>query len=509
MIFTVYFGVVSGGKGEVMTEKGTVVADRYEVIRPIGEGGTSRVYLVRDRHIGRTLAMKVMEGSTTGALKFARSEIESLRCVRYPAFPAIHDAFALGSCIYIVSEYVQGTPLWKIIRGKGMPRDRALALTGHICDALSYLHGMKPPILYLDLKPDNIIMDEEGMPHLIDFGIAGRLAGARIPVGTIGYSPPEQYRTDAAMDVTSDIFALGMTYYAVRSGVPPDRDISATLDHIKHSRTFNKTEQSFLTGCCAFRKEERFQDTLEVSRQIRHIRTFPDKLRKRIAFAVITAGSAVMLGMAAKDAIDKTGRNKAAAELVSRVTGCMEDGEYTPEAIGIIKAYIAGGMLPPDTEQEFIFEAAVGSMMVMHDYNNAAYYFAKLDPKKYPQAEDYMELCRIHGSFDYDAGRALQVTGRLFADVAVSPPSKTKYENMIFIAQCYELYEPDAHEGTVKALSVLDMAAKEIEECGDDSLSDIRARIDGMSAVKRKKLRIRRSENKMIGETDEDDKTDK
>ncbi|MCR5673899.1 MAG: serine/threonine protein kinase [Lachnospiraceae bacterium] len=486
-----------------MTKTGTTVAGRYEVIRPIGEGGTSRVYLVADKHIGRTLAMKVMDAQVYGALTFARSEIESLRCVSYPAFPAIHDAFVIDGRIHIVSEYVKGTLLWNICRGSGMKRDRALLLLQHISDALSYLHHLDRPILYLDLKPDNIIIDESGLPHLIDFGIAGWLAAKHIPVGTIGYSPPEQYRPDGDMDVTSDIFALGMTYYAIRAGVPPDKDTDAVLKSIGSSRIFNSSEKSFLKKCCAFDKTERYQDTREVSKRIRHIRSFPDRLRKKTVFVIIAAGLSVMACKVAKDLDQNAIQSKTAAELARAVTPHMEDGEYTPEGIRIIKTYISSGNLPSETEQEFIFEVAVNSMLVSHDYKCAQVYFSKLDRNKYPQMTDYLELCRMHTGFKYESDKALEITGRLFTQIVSEAPSKRKYENLIFIADCYELYGDKSTDGILKAISVLKIAKDEIAKLDDGSYGQLAKRIDEIKAVKERRLQIKRSEDKMIGETDE------
>ncbi len=95
-----------------MLETGTVISHRYEVKSSIGSGGTSSVYLVTDRHIGRMLAMKVMDRKAYGSLRFARSEIESLRRVRFSLFPAIHDAFTDDANIYIVRDYVRGRSLW-------------------------------------------------------------------------------------------------------------------------------------------------------------------------------------------------------------------------------------------------------------------------------------------------------------------------------------------------------------------------------------------------------------
>ena len=493
-------------------EKGTVINRRYEVLHPIGEGGTSHVYLVADRHIGRTLAMKVMDRKSHGCLRFARSEIETLRRVRYPLFPAIHDAFCDEGNIYIVSEYVKGSTLTGICRGNGLPKDRALYILQEICSALCYLHGMNKPMLYLDLKPDNIIMDEEGLPHLIDFGIACALAERHIPVGTVGYSPPEQYEPDGEMDARTDIFALGMTYYTIRCGIPPDPDPNEALRNIGQSRILGSSEKSFLARCCAYDKEDRYTGTHEVLKQIKHIRSIPNKLRKRIEITAIAAGILISGTYAAGRAIGKLRQDKAAAQLVNEATVCMEDGQYTPEGIGIIKACINSKTLSEECEQEFIFEVAVNSMLIAKDYKSAALYFSKLDRDEYPEASDYLELCKLQTSFDFDADRALEVTGRLFSDIAKRSPSKMKYENMIFIAGCFESYDPDPADGALKALSVLKIATAELDELEKDpsgqmsaELESTRARIDELIAVKERRMMIR---EKMIGETNENNKKD-
>ena len=227
-----------------MFEKGTVVNGRYEVQSLIGRGGTSEVYLVSDRHIGRQLAMKVMSRDKIGAARFAKSEIESLRCVHYPLFPDIHDAFCDNRNIFIVSDLVKGVSLLSMCKGDGLCRSQCLSLALRICEALSYLHSLKRPMLYLDLKPDNIIISDDGLPHLIDFGIAEWLAERHIPVGTIGYSPPEQHVAGAVMDVRAYIYAFGMTYYCMRHGVPPDPDPYAALDSIRPSKVLSLSERS-------------------------------------------------------------------------------------------------------------------------------------------------------------------------------------------------------------------------------------------------------------------------
>ena len=470
----------------------------------IGSGGTSTVWLVTDRHIGKMLAMKVMSRRSVGALGFARSEIESMRRVRYPLVPRIMDAFCDDDNICILSEYIKGSSLASIGRKKGMKKEEALDIARRICEALIYLHEMKDPILYLDLKPENIIIDESGMPHLIDFGIAGLLARRHIAVGTAGYSPPEQYLTDQVMDARADIFAFGMTYWAVRSGIPPDPDPAQAFYDIRHSRILSSSERSFLKKCCALSKEDRFTCAREVLDQIRHIRSIPDRLKRTVVTVSVSAGLCISCLCAARQIETGISENEAASYLVKNATRYMKDGEYTPEGIGIIKACIKSGSLSEDCEQEFILEVAMNSMLVSRDYQTAASYFERLDRDRFPEVAEYLRLCRIQSRFDFDPKEAAYVTGRLFSDMISRAPSIMKYENLIFIANCFENYAPDPADGAAKALSVLDMTKQELDELinGGSSvdrneLVAMRERVISLMEVKRRRLMINR---KMIGE---------
>lgn len=480
-----------------MPEAGAVINSRYEILRKIGEGGTSSVYLAADRHVGRWIAMKVLNRKSIGAYAFARTEIESLRRVKHPLLPSIHDAFADGQSIYIISDYVAGTSLWSMCRGRGMPRDKSLRIASSIMEALRYLHDMKRPMLYLDLKPENIIIDDKGLPHLIDFGIAGWLADHHIPVGTIGYSPPEQYSRSTTVDTRADIYAFGMTYYAIRHGIPPDSDPQIALYNIRHSTILGSSEKSFLTGCCAISREDRFGTADEVLRQINHIRSIPKRVRKIIFYSAIFTGISISCIYMFGRMIQKERKNEAATRLVAEASGYMEEGSYTAEGLGVIKACVNSGTLSRECEQEFIFEVALGSMLVTHDYRTAATYFSKLDRDKYPEVSEYIELCNLESRFDYDPETAQQLTGRLFADIVKRAPSRMKYENLIFIAGCYEKYDNDAQEGTEKALSVLRIAQRELE--GLEEYPDMRERIGQLISVKEEKIKVKRK----IGEQHE------
>ena len=176
----------------------------------------------------------------------------------------------------------------------------------------------------------------------------------------------------------------------------------------------------------------------------------------------------------------------------------MSDGEYTPEGIGIIKAYINSGNLSYDCEQEFMFEVAVNSMLVSKDYKTAASYFARLDKDRFPESADYLKLCSLQSGFEYDPEVAVNVTGKLFADIVKRSPSKMKYENLIFIALCYENYDRDRSDGLKKAISVLKIARDELayitekEQGGYDKedAKKMKNQVEDLIIVKERRLKM-------------------
>ena len=146
-------------------------------------------------------------------------------------------------------------------------------------------------------------------------------------------------------------------------------------------------------------------------------------------------------------------------------------------------------------------------MLVAGDYKTAAAYFARLDPREYPESEDYLRLCELQTGFEYDPEEAVKVTGRLFAEMVKRAPSKMKYENMIFIAGCFENYDPDPYQGELKALSVLRMEKQELDELkaqgvpsGFGDISAMQSRLEELIEVKKRRMDMRKN---MIGDKDE------
>lgn len=212
-----------------MAEIGEVLEGKYEILKEIGHGGMSVVYLAMDKHLNKQWAVKEIKKKGCGkndeiVVNSLLAEANLMKRLDHPALPRIVDIIDKGFTIYVVMDYIEGESLDKVLAQYGaQPEDVVIGWAKQLCDALSYLHSQKPPIIYRDMKPANVMLKPEGNIKIIDFGIAREFKEQNLAdttvLGTKGYAPPEQYggRTDAR----SDIFALGMTMHHLLTGIDP------------------------------------------------------------------------------------------------------------------------------------------------------------------------------------------------------------------------------------------------------------------------------------------------
>lgn len=213
-----------------MTQIGTVIDGKYEVLKEIGRGGMSVVYLAMDKRLNKQWAVKEIKKKGNGkndevVVNSLLAEANLIKRLDHPALPRIVDIIDNGITIYIVMDYIEGESLDKILLEYGAQKEETvIEWAKQICDALSYLHSQKPPIIYRDMKPANVMLKPEGNIKIIDFGIAREykeqnLADTTV-LGTNGYAPPEQYGSRQT-DARSDIYALGMTMHHLLTGIDP------------------------------------------------------------------------------------------------------------------------------------------------------------------------------------------------------------------------------------------------------------------------------------------------
>jgi serine/threonine protein kinase len=268
---------------------GTILQNRYRILRQLGAGGMGAVYLADDAHLrGRRVVIKENQGGDARQFEF---EASTLATLSHPNLPRVSDHFVESSTSaqtatgaqYLVMDFVEGQNLHAIIHTRGAIAEmQALAWLDQIFDAVSYLHANR--IIHRDIKPQNIIITPQGKAVLVDFGIAkifqtGQFTHTGARAATSGFSAPEQYR--GGTDPRSDVYSLGATLYALLVGnAPPDAMALATGTAVLRApRALNpaisvSVEQTILRAL-QLQPAQRFQSVDEMRRALRTLAIAP------------------------------------------------------------------------------------------------------------------------------------------------------------------------------------------------------------------------------------------
>ena len=223
-----------------MIMKGQKINDRYQIIKTIGEGGMANVYLAYDVILDRNVAVKILRGDLASDEKFVRRfqrEALSASSLSHPNIVEVYDVGEDNGLYYIVMEYIEGRHLKQLLKKRGkLTISEAVDIMMQLTDGLSVAHDHY--IIHRDIKPQNIMILENGMVKITDFGIAMAINSTQLTqtnsvMGSVHYLPPEQANGKGST-IQSDIYSLGILFYELLTGNLPYRGDNAVEIALKH-----------------------------------------------------------------------------------------------------------------------------------------------------------------------------------------------------------------------------------------------------------------------------------
>ncbi|MDR0886583.1 MAG: serine/threonine protein kinase [Clostridiales Family XIII bacterium] len=290
-----------------MAQIGEVLAGKYEILKQIGKGGMSIVYLAMDLRLNKQWAIKEIQRRGRDPIlnevvvNSAKKEANMIKALDHYHIPHINDILEYDDYIYVIMDYIEGEALLKIIRTEGAQSQKLVIKWGkQLCDALNYLHTRQPKIIYRDMKPGNVMIKPDGDVKLVDFGIAREYKEKNIAdttvLGTTGYAPPEQ-SGGAQTDARTDIYALGVTMYHAVTSHGPKKGEAFLMEPIrKYNPNLSGGLEKIIMKCTRPKPEERYQSCTELMYDLEHYQEIDDAFlasqKRKIRHFVVTASIA-------------------------------------------------------------------------------------------------------------------------------------------------------------------------------------------------------------------------
>ena len=295
----------AAGRGEATTRDGDLAhaaLPGYTLVRELHRGGQGIVYLAVQNSTGRQVALKLLHrelpfGSGSAGLTRFEREIEIVSRLKHPNIVTVHDCGRDHGHVYLVMDYVIGQPLDAWVNRDASNRDETLEVFVKICDGVNAAHLRG--VIHRDLKPGNILVDEGGEPHVLDFGLAklveesggGGEAATEIAqpmtitgqfVGSLPWASPEQAegRMDS-LDIRTDVYSLGVILYQLLTGrfpYPVSGRLSEVVRHIVETspmrpstieRRIDRELETILLKCLSKEPERRYQSAGDLARDVR------------------------------------------------------------------------------------------------------------------------------------------------------------------------------------------------------------------------------------------------
>lgn len=274
-----------------MASVGQVIDDKYEILKLIGQGGMSRVYLAMDKRLNKQWAIKEIEKRAKDknneiVIQSAIAEANLIKQLDHTAIVRIVDIIDNGDVIYIIEDYIEGETLSSVLETQGaQPQELVIEWAMQICEALEYLHTRKPPIIYRDMKPANVMIKPDGNIKVIDFGIAreykDQSLADTVSLGTKGYAAPEQFGGKGQTDARTDVYCLGVTLYHLLTGQNPCEP-PYEIYPIRHwNPQLSAGLEAIIQKCTQLNPDDRYQSCAELLYALHHYEEYGAAYRAR------------------------------------------------------------------------------------------------------------------------------------------------------------------------------------------------------------------------------------
>jgi predicted Ser/Thr protein kinase len=264
---------------EFAAEKDAPAFPNLEIQSTLGQGGMGVVYKAIQQPLGRTVAVKVLSPQFAADPAFVERftrEAKALAQLSHPNIVSIHDFGVHDGVPYLIMEFVDGTPLRKMMAAGKLTPERALEVVPQICDALHYAHSRG--VVHRDVKPENVLVDREGRVKIADFGLAKlaeaeqtRITRTNAVMGTPHYMAPEQIENPSSVDHRADIYSLGVIFYEMLTGELPLGRFKAPSERASVDRRFDPVVLRSLEK----EPDDRYQSAGEVKEHVSRIGSIP------------------------------------------------------------------------------------------------------------------------------------------------------------------------------------------------------------------------------------------
>lgn len=276
-----------------MLEIGSVIDGKYKILNVVGKGGMSVVYLAMNERANKQWAIKEVRKDGMQSFEVVKqnlvAETDLLKKLNHPHLPSIIDVIDCDDTFLIVMDYIEGNPLSKALETSGAQnQDDVIEWAKQLCDVLGYLHSRKPPIIYRDMKPSNVMLKPDGNVMLIDFGTAREFKYSSVAdttcLGTQGYAAPEQFGGHGQTDARTDIYCLGATMYHLVTGHNPATPPYEMYPICQWNPMLSSGLEEIILKCTQRNPEDRYQSCAELLYALDHYKDLDIENKKVQSF---------------------------------------------------------------------------------------------------------------------------------------------------------------------------------------------------------------------------------